>query len=272
MLEGPPATPPTDGWALPAAVLLATAGTLLPFTLFAFGQSRIAPQLAGAFLNLEPLVGALAGAAAFGDAFGPVQLAGGFVLLAGIALSALPRPARSAAVPARAVERSHHAAERIRVPATQAGHRRVLARRERPPSPRRGVRSRSDPPAPACSSRGMGRGRPRPRPRAAPVHQSGQITAPMSRSSCHRSTNDGRPENQSPVVDLVDDHPGLRTIVCGIVGSLSGPVLVDVEVLLDDAPGVFEERPLGADRVAQLLARDAHRAGACWMSPCPRSA
>lgn len=96
VLEGLPAAPPAEGWALPAAVLLATAGTLLPFTLFAFGQARIAPQLAGAFLNLEPLVGALAGAAAFGDAFGPVQLAGGLVLLAGVALSAIPRPGRSA--------------------------------------------------------------------------------------------------------------------------------------------------------------------------------
>ena len=43
VLEGLPAAPPAEGWALPAAVLLATAGTLLPFTLFAFGQARIAP-------------------------------------------------------------------------------------------------------------------------------------------------------------------------------------------------------------------------------------
>jgi drug/metabolite transporter (DMT)-like permease len=124
VLEGMPAAPPAGGWALPAAVLLATAGTLVPFTLFAYGQARIAPQLAGAFLNLEPLVGALAGAAAFGDAFGPLQLAGGLVLLAGIALSAIPRM-------------RHHAAERIRVPALRAGHRRVHVRRDRPPSRRR---------------------------------------------------------------------------------------------------------------------------------------
>ena len=31
-LEGLPAAPPAAGWALPATVLLATAGTLLPFT------------------------------------------------------------------------------------------------------------------------------------------------------------------------------------------------------------------------------------------------
>jgi EamA-like transporter family protein len=142
--------------------LLAFAGTVGPFALFAYGQSRVAPELAGAFLNLEPLVGALAGAAAFGDAFGPVQLAGGVVLLAGIALSAIPRPARRvpAAARARAV---HHSTERIRVPAARAGHRRVLARRERPPS----VRPRSG--SPACSTRGTARGRRRPSARAARV-------------------------------------------------------------------------------------------------------
>ena len=37
---------------------LALAGTALPFWLFAFGQARVPAQLAGAFVNLEPLVGA----------------------------------------------------------------------------------------------------------------------------------------------------------------------------------------------------------------------
>jgi O-acetylserine/cysteine efflux transporter len=36
-------------------------GTLLPFTLFAYAQGRVSPEVAGAFLNLEPLVGAVAG-------------------------------------------------------------------------------------------------------------------------------------------------------------------------------------------------------------------
>ena len=50
--------------------------------------------------------------------------------------------------------------------------------------------------------------------------------------------------------------PGLSTSVCGIIGSLLGVgVLLDVEVLLDDALGVGEERPLGADRGAELLER-----------------
>ena len=62
-----------------------------PFALFAYGQSRVAPELAGAFLNLEPIVGTAAGALAFSDPFGPLQLAGGFVILVGIVLSTTPR-------------------------------------------------------------------------------------------------------------------------------------------------------------------------------------
>ena len=84
-LEGlPPA--PASAAPVVALVALAFAGTLLPFALFAYGQSRVAPELAGAFLNLEPLVGTAAGALAFGDPFGPLQLAGGAVILLGIAL------------------------------------------------------------------------------------------------------------------------------------------------------------------------------------------
>jgi drug/metabolite transporter (DMT)-like permease len=89
LTEGAPAVP---GGAAPvlAAVALALAGTLLPFTLFAFGQSRVSAEVAGAFLNLEPLVGAIAGAAAFGDTVGLVQVAGGAAILTGIGLSSLP--------------------------------------------------------------------------------------------------------------------------------------------------------------------------------------
>jgi O-acetylserine/cysteine efflux transporter len=77
-----------------AAVGLTLAGTLLPMALFAHGQARVVPELAGAFLNLEPLVGAGIGAVAFHDAFGSTQLGGAFAVLAGIALSALPGAAR----------------------------------------------------------------------------------------------------------------------------------------------------------------------------------
>ena len=64
--EGVPAAPAGAGMVL-AVVALALAGTLAPFTLFAFGQSRVSAEVAGAFLNLEPLVGAIAGTVVFGD-------------------------------------------------------------------------------------------------------------------------------------------------------------------------------------------------------------
>jgi drug/metabolite transporter (DMT)-like permease len=98
----PPALPATAAPAL-AAVGLALAGTLLPMALFARGQARVEPELAGAFVNLEPLVGTAIGALAFHDAFGSPQLAGALAVLAGIALSALPeRPAPAPATVRRA--------------------------------------------------------------------------------------------------------------------------------------------------------------------------
>ena len=87
--EGVPALPAGPGVVL-AVAGLAAGGTLLPFTLFAYAQGRVSAEVAGAFLNLEPLVGAAAGVAVFGDPAGPVQLAGGAAILAGIALSSLP--------------------------------------------------------------------------------------------------------------------------------------------------------------------------------------
>jgi O-acetylserine/cysteine efflux transporter len=87
LLDGAPPLPhgSVDLASLGALVLL---GTLLPFTLFAFGQSRVAPEVAGAFMNLEPLVGAVAGIVFLGDVFGWHQGVGGAAILAGIALSA----------------------------------------------------------------------------------------------------------------------------------------------------------------------------------------
>ena len=72
-----------------AVVALAACGTLLPFTLFAFGQSRVSSEVAGAFLNLEPLVGGVAGAVFFGDPAGLGLLFGGAAILVGIGLSTL---------------------------------------------------------------------------------------------------------------------------------------------------------------------------------------
>ena len=111
--EGLPPAPPSAGPVV-ALTALVLAGTLAPFALFAYGQSRVAPELAGAFLNLEPLVGTAAGALAFGDPFGPLQLAGGAVIVLGIALSTGLPPRRGAA---------SHTRERRPTPSRRRGHR-----------------------------------------------------------------------------------------------------------------------------------------------------
>jgi O-acetylserine/cysteine efflux transporter len=90
LLEG---APPAPAGAQPVVAVLALAltGTLLAFWLFAWAQARVPAELAGAFVNLEPLVGALTGAVAVHDVVGPAQLVGGAAIVAGIALGALPR-------------------------------------------------------------------------------------------------------------------------------------------------------------------------------------
>ena len=148
--EGVPAAPAGAGVVL-AVVALALAGTLLPFTLFAFGQSRVSAEVAGAFLNLEPLVGAIAGAVVFGDPVGLVQAGGGAAILAGIALSSLPllagrRMARRAAAVVAAETGAGAGARTERVGASVGAGRagvgvnaaRIgaeLPRRTKPPSP-----------------------------------------------------------------------------------------------------------------------------------------
>lgn len=87
--DGLPAVPGHAGPAL-AAVGLAVIGTLAPFTLFAYGQSRVSAEVAGAFINIEPLVGAVAGIVIFGNPAGPAQVIGGAAIIAGIVLSSLP--------------------------------------------------------------------------------------------------------------------------------------------------------------------------------------
>lgn len=103
LTEGvPPA--PASATSLLAVVALIAGGTLIPFTLFAFGQSRLPAEIAGAFLNIEPLVGAVAGVVVFGDPAGPAQLGGGAAILGGIALSSLRWPGRRQARPAVAAQ------------------------------------------------------------------------------------------------------------------------------------------------------------------------
>jgi len=88
----PPAVPAGGAGAVAflAVAGLTVAGTLLPFTLFAYGQHKVSTEVAGAFLNLEPLVGALVGVVAFSDPAGPRLLVGGVAILSGIAMSSLP--------------------------------------------------------------------------------------------------------------------------------------------------------------------------------------
>jgi drug/metabolite transporter (DMT)-like permease len=84
--------PHAPGAAVPvlALVALALAGTPLPFWLFAFGQSRVPAELAGAFLNLEPVVGAVVGWLVLGEPAGVWQIMGVAAVIAGIAMSTLP--------------------------------------------------------------------------------------------------------------------------------------------------------------------------------------
>ena len=86
--DAPSAAPTAEQ--LVAGLGLVTVGSLVPFTLYAWGQARTSPEVAGAFVNLEPLVGVGIGALAFGDPMGGAGLLGGVAILAGIALSALP--------------------------------------------------------------------------------------------------------------------------------------------------------------------------------------
>ena len=89
VLEGAPPAP-AGADAVVAVLALALTGTALAFWLFAWAQARVPAAVAGAFVNLEPLIGALTGAVAFHDAIGPAQIAGGAAILIGIALG-LPR-------------------------------------------------------------------------------------------------------------------------------------------------------------------------------------
>jgi O-acetylserine/cysteine efflux transporter len=63
-------------------------GSLIPFALYAYGQARVHAELAGAFVNLEPVVGVAAGVLAFGNPFGVSQALGAVLVIAGLGLSA----------------------------------------------------------------------------------------------------------------------------------------------------------------------------------------
>ena len=99
LLEGAPAAPAAATPAL-AVAALAAGGTLLPFWLFAFAQARVPAELAGAFVNLEPVVGASAGWLVLGETAAAAQLTGAVIVIAGIVLSILPPRDRISPCPA----------------------------------------------------------------------------------------------------------------------------------------------------------------------------
>jgi drug/metabolite transporter (DMT)-like permease len=84
---------PSSAMPVLALAALALAGTPLPFWLFAFGQARVPAELAGAFLNLEPIVGAAVGWLALAEPAGAWQIIGVVAVLAGVAMSTLPAKA-----------------------------------------------------------------------------------------------------------------------------------------------------------------------------------
>ncbi len=94
LITGGVPSAPGDPTQVLVVVALSLAGTLVPFSLFAFGQSRVTANVAGAFVNLEPLVGAAIGWLAFGDAAAPKQLAGVIAVLVGIVFTTVPRQRR----------------------------------------------------------------------------------------------------------------------------------------------------------------------------------
>ena len=95
-MEGAPPVP-AAGAPVAAALALALAGTLLPYFLFATAQARVPAELAGAFVNLEPVVGAAAGWLLLGESAALGQVAGAAAVLIGIAVSTLPPRAPAAA-------------------------------------------------------------------------------------------------------------------------------------------------------------------------------
>jgi len=136
ILEGAPGAPT----AAPAAIavgVLALGGTLLPFWLFAFAQSRVPAELAGAFVNLEPVVGAAAGWLALGETAAAGQVVGAIVVVAGIVVSTLP-PRRRVSAPAWAPPGSvpaHVSHTAHDCPACAHGRRRLGGRLRVPGAP-----------------------------------------------------------------------------------------------------------------------------------------
>jgi O-acetylserine/cysteine efflux transporter len=90
-LVGEPA-PHISSSILLALLGLVIVGSLLPFALYAWGQARVPHELAGAFLNVEALVGGLIGVLAFHDQMGVQQALAATLIAAGLLLVAASAP------------------------------------------------------------------------------------------------------------------------------------------------------------------------------------
>jgi drug/metabolite transporter (DMT)-like permease len=108
--EGAPPAAPSAGPLL-GVLALSTVGTMLPWVLFAYGQARVSAVMAGAFINIEPLVGAGAAALFFGETITAAQIGAGLAILTGVALSTL-----ATAEPAGDEAEVAPAAEPVRLP------------------------------------------------------------------------------------------------------------------------------------------------------------
>lgn len=86
LTEGVPASDVGLG-GVGATVALALFGTLAPFVLFAYAQGIVAAPVAGAFINIEPLVGVLIATALMGEQVRTSLAVGAVAIVAGLALS-----------------------------------------------------------------------------------------------------------------------------------------------------------------------------------------
>lgn len=70
-----------------AVLFLAFFASALGYWLWSYGLSRVEAGRASAYLNLLPLVAVLSGALALGERVGPIELAGGALIVGGVALA-----------------------------------------------------------------------------------------------------------------------------------------------------------------------------------------
>lgn len=70
-----------------AVLFLAFFASALGYWLWSYGLSRVEAGRASAYLNLLPLVAVVSGSIALGERIGPIELAGGALILGGVALA-----------------------------------------------------------------------------------------------------------------------------------------------------------------------------------------